>query len=165
MNHPGWTFAFWGVILLLIVLYFMVQLITALIVGVFYYLLAVLMTAYDGLLTLISQPIAGCIYTLIALVLLSVLGLPLRLYRPLNVWWKRRWWMPIAMGAFAFILMAFSWLPALRWSMTDPELGIPVETFHPVLAFGGWLLTLFSVLHFYPPESSTLLARKLRKGT
>jgi hypothetical protein len=35
--------------------------------------------------------------------------------------------------------------------MFDPETGSQFDSFHPVLSIGGWMLTIFSVLHFYPP--------------
>lgn len=129
------------------------QIIAALIVGVCYYMLAMVMTVYDGLPSLIFQPILGTIITLVAIAVLLVMGLPIRLLSRLHQWWQEHWWFVFVLGTVAFGMMCTSWFPQLRIQMTDPDLGTPVDSFHPVLGLGGWMLTLFSVLHFYPPLS------------
>jgi uncharacterized membrane protein YczE len=111
------------------------QITSALIVGVCYYMLAMAMTVYDGILSMMFQPIVGTILTLIAIAMMSLLGLPIRLMRPLNDWWRKHWWIVFVIGT----------------KILDPETDMEVASFHPVLAVGGWLLTIFAVLHFYPP--------------
>ena len=127
------------------------QIFTALIIGVCYYMLAVVLTVYDGALSLIFQPIMGAILTAIAIAGLFVIGLPLRLIKRINTWWKLHWWIPFFIGTIAFMMMCMSWMPHFRVQVLDPDLQIEVDSFHPFLATGGWLLTLFAVLHFYPP--------------
>jgi len=127
------------------------QIIAALLIGVCYYMLAVAMTVYDGLISMIFQPIMGAIFTGIAILLLLLIGLPIRLWKQLNVWWRSHWWIPFVIGTVAFIMICLSWSPGLRVQVMDPDLNIMVDSFHPPLAIGGWLLTLFAVLHFYPP--------------
>ena len=127
------------------------QIITALMVGVCYYMLAMAMTVYDGILSLIFQPIVGTIITSIAIAVLLVLGLPIRHLPRLHQWWRKHGWFVFVLGTMAFGMMHASWLPPLRIQTTHPDLGTSVDSFHPVLAFGGWMLTIFSVLHFYPP--------------
>ena len=127
------------------------QIIAALLIGVCYYMLAVAMTVYDGLISMIFQPIMGAIFTGIAILLLLLIGLPIRLWKQLNVWWRSHWWIPFVIGTVAFIMICLSWSPGLRVQVMDPDLNIMVDSFHPLLAIGGWLLTLFAVLHFYPP--------------
>jgi len=127
------------------------QIIAAFIVGLCYYMLAMVMTAYDGFISLILQPIMGTIVTLLAIIILLGAGLPIRLLKQVNQWWRLHWWISFILGALAFAMMGASWLPCFRIRVFDPEIMLPVESFHPVLAIGGWLLTLFAVLHFYPP--------------
>jgi len=127
------------------------QIIAALLICVSYYMLAVAMTVYDGLISMIFQPIMGAIFTGIAILLLLLIGLPIRLWKQLNVWWRSHWWIPFVIGTVAFIMICLSWSPGLRVQAMDPDLNIMVDSFHPLLAIGGWLLTLFAVLHFYPP--------------
>jgi hypothetical protein len=127
------------------------QIIAAMIIGVCYYMLAVAMTVYDGILSMILQPIMGAIFSGIAIILLLILGLPIRLVKKINIWWKAHWWLAFVIGSAAFGMMVLSWMPLFRVQVMDPEFGTMVDSFHPVLAIGGWLLTLFAVLHFYPP--------------
>lgn len=130
------------------------QIIAAMIVGVCYYMLAVVMTDYDGILSIIFQPIMGAILSAIAILFLLIIGLPIRLIKRMNIWWKAHWWLPFVIGTLAFAMMVLSWIPYFRIKVMHPELGVMVDTFHPVLAIVGWLLTLFAVLHFYPPLPS-----------
>jgi hypothetical protein len=127
------------------------QITAALIVGVCYYMLAMAMTVYDGILSLMFQPIMGAIFTLIAIAVMSLVGLPIRLMRRLNAWWRKHWWIVFLIGTVAFLMMYASWMPQFRTMILDPETQTEVASFHPVLAVGGWLLTIFAVLHFYPP--------------
>jgi len=88
---------------------------------------------------------------LIAIAVMSLVGLPIRLMRPLNDWWRNHWWIVFVIGTVAFLMMYASWMPQFRTKVLDPETDMEVASFHPVLAVGGWLLTIFAVLHFYPP--------------
>ena len=127
------------------------QIVAALIVGVCYYMLAMAMTVYDGILSMMFQPIMGTILTMIAIAAMSLVGLPIRLMRRLNDWWRKRWWVVFVIGTIAFLMMYASWMPQFRTKVLDPETHMEVASFHPMLAVGGWLLTIFAVLHFYPP--------------
>ena len=127
------------------------QILTALIVGICYYMLAVVMTVYDGPLSMIFQPIVGVILTGIAIFLLLILGLPIRLSKTVNLWWRKHWWISFVIGTAAFTMMCLSWHSKFRIKVMDPEVNQLVDSFHPALAIGGWMLTLFAVLHFYPP--------------
>lgn len=140
------------------------QIVAALIIGVCYYMLAVAMTTYDGLLSLIFQPIIGAIVSGIAIVLLLIVGLPIRLSKKINRWWKNHWWIPFVIGTLAFIMMSLSWHPHFRVKVIDPESDLMVDSFHPVLAVGGWLLTIFAVLHFYPPIPWLKLSTKFENA-
>ena len=127
------------------------QIVTALAVGVVYYMLAMAMTVYDGVLSLMFQPIMGTILTLTAIVILLVVGLPIRRLTRLHRWWRNHWWIALVSGLVGFIMMYASWQPEFRVQVLDPELNTLIDSFHPGLAVGGWMLTIFSVLHFYPP--------------
>ncbi len=127
------------------------QVIAAMIIGMLYYMLAVAMTVYDGILSMIFQPIMGAVFSGIAIILLLLLGLPIRIVRRVNTWWRAHWWLPFPLGTIAFVMMVLSWTPVFRVRVMNPGSGAMMDSFHPVLATGGWLLTLFAVLHFYPP--------------
>ena len=125
-------------------------------------MVAVVMTVYDGLLSLVFQPLMGLAFSLVAILMLLLLGLPLRISKPLNAWWRRYWWVPFVIGSIAFGLMLASWMQQFRVTVFDPELQAEVSSFHPALAITGWLLTIFSVLHFYPPFLGKKLSNEKR---
>jgi hypothetical protein len=127
------------------------QFVFAFLAGISFYLLAVAMTVYDGILSLIFQPIIGAIFSLAAIALLLILGLPIRLNRKLNRWWKKHWWISSVLLAGGVISMALSWAPAFRETVYDSFLKQNVENFNPLFAIGGWLLFLFAILHTYSP--------------
>ena len=117
----------------------------AMILGVVAYLIAMAMTVYDGALSLIFQPIVGSILTGIACVALTVLASPLLITRVWN-FWRRLWPVPLLLAMAGVVSMAASWHSSLRIQVWDPELHMQVESFHPVLAMGGWAAMLFGIL-------------------
>lgn len=127
------------------------QVLAAFVVGLGYYLLAMAMTVYDGLMSMILQPIMGAVCTVVVIIMMLVIGLPIRLMKKLNRWWIRRWWLAMLLGALAFVMMMVSWMPQLRIKLLDPDTGCQIDSFHPPLAITGWMLTIFAVLHFFPP--------------
>ncbi len=110
-----------------------------------------MITVYDGFITMVAGPIFGAIFTTITIGVLVLLGLPLRLVRPLNIFWRRNWWIAPCLAALAILMMALSYLPSLRIELYNPETQQNFQSFHPTLSIGGWLLMLFSILHTYPP--------------
>ncbi len=123
----------------------------ALLVGVCYYMLAMAMTVYDGILSLVFQPILAVILTTLAIGMVGIVGLPIRLIRGLRSWWLDHWWISFLIGSVAFVMMWASWLPDLRVQVWNPDLESHEDSFQPILGFGGWLLTVFAVFHFFPP--------------
>jgi len=125
------------------------QLAVAFAVAWFYYIIAMMMTTYDGVLSMIFQPIMGAIFAAITVVLCFILGLPIRLIRSVREMWRRVWWLPLFFGAGGFVLMVMSWV--LRVTVHDPATDVDVETFQPAMALVGWLLSVFAALHFWFP--------------
>ena len=118
----------------------------AFIAGLTIYMIAMAMTVYDGLLSLIFQPIVGSILTAIALAGVIVLGAPLLLE---SVWqrWRRVWWISVVLFAFGIASFLASWHPSLRGEERDPETGEMTETFQPAMAIGGWFAVMFSLAY------------------
>ncbi len=65
------------------------QIISALIVGVCYYMLAIAMTVYDGAHSHLFQLIVGAVIKLVVIFILLVIGLPIRRITRLHCWWKK----------------------------------------------------------------------------
>jgi len=135
------------------------QLAVAFVVAWLYYMLAMVMTTYDGILSMILQPIMGAIFAGVAVVLCLLLGLPIRLITSLRQLWRRFWWLPLFLGAVGFILMVTSWLPPFRQTVHDYATGREIETFQPAMVVSGYLLSVFAALHFWFP-----LPRFLRRA-
>jgi hypothetical protein len=140
------------------ILLFLFQILSALVAGTFFYTVAVVMTVYDGILSMIFQPIMGGIFSTIAIVFLLIIGLPIRLNQKLNHWWSMHWWLSILLGTIGFISMILSWMPPFQITIYDDILKQNVQSFNPTLSCGGWLLLLFALLHFYfPPIQRTAI--------
>ncbi len=125
------------------------QLVVAFAVAWFYYMIAMMMTTYDGVLSMIFQPIMGAIFAAVAVAVCFILGLPIRLIRSLRERWRSVWWLPLFTGAVGFVLMVMSWM--LRVTVHDPATDMDVQTFQPAMALAGWLLSVFAALHFWFP--------------
>lgn len=114
-------------------------------VGWTIYMIAMAMTVYDGILSLILQPIAGTIATVLGLGAMCIIGSPLLIAR---VWkqWRRIGWFVLPLSVVGVACFIASWHPDLRVKVVDPETNMMVDSFHPVLSIGGWLLAMFGVL-------------------
>ena len=123
----------------------------AMMAGIFYYMIAVAMTVYDGMGSLIFQPIIGAFFSGFAVLICLAIGSPIRVSSQLNRFWKKHWWISVAIGAVGFFLMMLSTMPGYQVEVYDSFLEENVLPSSPVLAVGGWFLTIFSILHFFPP--------------
>jgi len=120
-----------------------------------------LMTVYDGLMSMIFQPMVGAICSLLGLMAVGFLGLPLY-WGPLKGWrWTRGAWLSVAVLAASIVALGMSWHPSLRILVRHPELSTGIESFHPVLAIEGWICLLFSLAHT-PLLSLAFLKRMAR---
>jgi hypothetical protein len=133
----------------------------ALFAGLAVYMLAMVMTVYDGILSMILQPIVGAICSLLGLVAVGLLGLPLY-WGPLKSWWWTRGaWVSLAILAASILALGMSWHPSFRVMARHPELGTQIQSFNPTLAIGGWLGLLFGLAHS-PLLSGPFLKRVAR---
>lgn len=123
-----------------------------------YMLLAVLdfQGGIDGLVGLVVfQPLIGCILASLTVVLCLAAGLPIRLVKRLNAWWKNHFIFTLAGLLLALLSFAAANVP--RWKetvhvwidgeKTDATMQIP----NMWLLGAGWLLAAFFLLHLQPP--------------
>lgn len=139
------------------------QLAIAFLVAWFYYMVAMAMTVYDGVLSMIFQPIMGAIFAGLSVVLCFVLGLPLRYIAKWRQAWQRLWWLPFLLSGIGFVLLVLSWQLPFRQTVHDYTAGLDIQTFQPAVALSGWLLSVFAALHFWFPLPQ-LLRRPHSKG-
>lgn len=123
----------------------LVRCVLAFVLGVIVYGFGTVLTAYDGLISLIVIPLWGIILSLISVSLVSILGSPL-LIRNVWVYWGKLWYLPTTAFAVSFILYYLSWLPANRDYFIDPEISIERPTFNYLLSIIGWFLMYFGVI-------------------
>jgi hypothetical protein len=85
----------------------------AFILGLVIYMIAMAMTTYDGVVSLILQPIVGSILTGLALIVLLVVGSPLLIGA---VWkhWRRAGWFVLGLTVVGIACLIASWHPSLR---------------------------------------------------
>ncbi len=116
---------------------FAVQLGSAFVVGVLYYLVAMAPAVLDGAESFIGQPVVGIVFSAVAVGILWILGLPFRFVPSLHSWWLRRWWIPFILGMVAVAFSVVSWLPRFQVMMHHPELQTEVPCFKPVDGIRG----------------------------
>jgi hypothetical protein len=121
----------------------LVRLPLAFILGLAIYMIAMMMTTYDGLGSLILQPIVGSILTAIALAGLCVVGSPLLIK---HIWnrWQRGGWFVLLISVAGLAALVLSWEP-YRVKVVVPETQTVVDTFHPTLSLAGWFCVMAGV--------------------
>jgi hypothetical protein len=110
---------------------------------------------------LIFQPLFGLILVAITIFACFLVGLPIRLHQIANRWWRARQTIPLIGIITGLGLIAASFHPTL---MTQTELvidGTRVNKAIPNvgLAVGGWFLTSFSLLHWFPKGLINLMQK------
>src|SRR5689334_14149798 len=103
----------------------------AMLAGVIAYIIAMMLTTYDGVLSMIFQPIMGVLLTGIAVAGVLIIGSPLLATR---VWliWRRFWVVPVIVAIAGVGAMILSWHPDLRIMVQDPN-GNMVQSANPAL--------------------------------
>jgi drug/metabolite transporter (DMT)-like permease len=111
------------------------------------YMIAMVLTVYDGILSMILQPFMAAVVSGICVVAALMLGLLLRM-RPLSRWWTATsLWAALVAGGSVFIL-AFGYFLGLTHVGTNPETGREIVTLHPVAAAGAYFCLVFAVANW-----------------
>jgi hypothetical protein len=127
------------------------QFFLAFLVGWCVYMSATFATVYDGTQSLVKLTLLGLVVTSFALMPVFVVGLPIRLIDSVERWWRAHWWVAIAVAVVAVGMLYASWLPGNRSRYFDHNLDRAIDSPHPWLGIGGWLLVMFAAGHFFPP--------------
>lgn len=120
------------------------RLFLAWIAGWIVYMIAMMMTTYDGFPSMVLQPVMGAILTSIGILIVLIAGSPL-IFPTIWKWWTKMWWLSIMIVALSIIAMLLSWLPGNRIIVYNPDISSEIESFHPMLSFGGWFGMLFGL--------------------
>ena len=116
----------------------------AFVLGLIMYMIAMMLTTYDGALSIALQPLMGTILCLIALAALCLLGSPLLITAVWNRW-RKTWWLPLLITVLGLAAFVISWHPALRVKLINPDTHETIESFQPALSAGGWLAAMFGI--------------------
>ena len=118
-----------------------------------YMVFAVLDTewGFDGIIGLLYQAIWGVLLSGLSILVVSIVGLPIRLYTPLRKWWSQSIWLPTLILFCGGLLLVLSILFSAD-QVVEPEGGSAVLKRIPQLrlAVSGWFMLAFGVLHLFP---------------
>jgi hypothetical protein len=99
----------------------------------------------------IFHPVIGIILSSLSLVICLIAGLPIRLIKSINKFWKEHFAISILGLFIGIIIMSLAYLPYFR-EMAKTEEGFPTEIPNNTLSIIGFLITTFFALHTYPPK-------------
>lgn len=110
------------------------------------YMVAMRITTYDGLLSLIFQPIMGMIVSTLAVSLALLLGLILRLPLLRDLWFSSRMW-AIGLGMLSLLVLCFGYWAGLTQEYTNSESGSKFTGLNATAALGSYELLVFSIVN------------------
>lgn len=111
------------------------------------YMVGMVLTVYDGLLSLIFQPFMAALWSTLFVGLSLVAGLVLRI-PPLKRWWtgSRVW--ACSLAAASLCVLVFGYSLGLTYMGVHPELGHEVKILHPLAALGGYAGLIFALANW-----------------
>ena len=139
------------------------------------YMLLALLDYQGGLANFLGlalfHPFIAIILSLVTIVLCTLAGLPIRINKRLNRWWRTHFYLAFLMALLGLGACMFSFLPGNMESVTY-TLG-EVETTREVpnqkLLITGWFLLAFGLFHTFPPKGlqdklETFLSRATKRS-
>ena len=121
---------------------------------------------FDGLVVLfIFQPVIAIVLSVLTIIVCMLAGLPIRLNKKLNHWWTTNFYISIIGVVCGLTLLFLAMLPGFEETATvisderETLKQIPNQT----LLLIGLLLTVFSLLHVYPPRQFTEKIKRVSK--
>lgn len=110
------------------------------------YMVAMVLTVYDGLFSFIFQPFMAVLFSGIFVALSLIAGLPLRAPRIRN-FWSRMGWCPLLVTAASIGVMTFHAQLGLQEKLTTPETNQTIMTMSPLAAVICYFLTIFPIVN------------------
>jgi hypothetical protein len=119
----------------------------ALALGWITYMIGMVLTVYDGLMSILFQPLMAAFTSGLFVSAALVLGLVLRI-PVLARWWTATWLWAALIGGASLLVLAFGYSLGLTDTGTNPETGESVVTLHPAAALGGYFFLLFAAANW-----------------
>ena len=101
----------------------------------------------------IFQPILAIFISILTILLCGIIGLPIRINKRLNKWWRTNFYLAIIFGIIGFIFCVISVLPNFieqveyRIDGLEQTATVPNRYF----SISGWFLIAFGLLHLFLP--------------
>ncbi len=137
-------------------------------VGWVIYMVAMVLTVYDGGLSLIFQPIMAAICSGIFVAAALLLGLPLRAPKIRDVWAHVGWW-PLILSFGAIGVMIFHAQLGLETELVNPETKDKVKTMLPLAALICYFMAIFPIVNLpskkrpiHPPQPTHVSSADMR---
>jgi hypothetical protein len=119
----------------------------ALAVGWIVYMIAMMMTVYDGLLSMIFQPIIAVICSSLTVGISLLIGLVFKI--PVFGRWWRATPIPAALLVIvSLVILCFGSTLGLRHTFKHPEPQQPIEGLRPDAAMGSYFALLFGIANW-----------------
>lgn len=133
------------------------QLFIAFVVGAFYYMFLVVVTMYDGFVTVVLLPIAATVWTAIGMGICFVVGLALRLLKSFR--WQTKHFEALIIIGVALVVMSWVFSVQVYDLVCEQNYDVP----HPYFGISGWLITLFAIMHFPTSKTESIFAESAIK--
>lgn len=119
---------------------------TAFAVGWIVYMVGMILTTYEGLLSLILQPIMAAVVSGLFVCLALLVGLCLQLswFR----WWKRGPLPAAVLAGISLGILTFGYFLGITYVGVHPETDSEVLILHPAAALAGYFGLLFAVANW-----------------
>ena len=122
-------------------------LVTAWFVGWVVYMIAMVLTVYDGITSLIFQPVLGAIVSALCVTGCFLIGLIFRIPTIGRVWSASRW-TSIFLAAASIGMLILGSAMGLTQSFVDPETQTKVVGLRSDVAIACYFVLLFSITNF-----------------
>ncbi|MEI6862572.1 MAG: hypothetical protein WCL04_10020 [Verrucomicrobiota bacterium] len=116
------------------------------VLGWLIYMVAMVLTTYDGVLSLIFQPFMAALFSCAFVVAALLVGLPLRAPRIREVWCGVGWWVLLITVA-AIGVMIFHVQLGLQTELVNPETKEKMKTMSPAAGAICYFLAIFPIVN------------------
>jgi len=99
------------------------------------------------------QPLLAILMSVLTIIICGLAGLPIRLNKRLNNWWRKHFYISILLGLVGVIACGTSLMPGFVQEVTyrmDVDMARMVP--NRILSITGWFLVAIGTLHSYLPQ-------------
>jgi len=120
---------------------------TAWFLGWLVYLIAAVLTVFDGFPSFIFQPIIAAVVSALAVVASALVGLIFRI-PPIGRIWHKAWFLAPTLALGSILLMCFGTALGFTEKIIDPESGQQITILRPVVGFCSYLTMIFTIANW-----------------